>query len=60
MNFTININNIWPEYERFKYMMEWFYKSKNKKTRLKILKYCCRLANDFIGYKKFNYKSLKL
>ena len=55
---NIDINTIFPEYKRFKYMRNWFYKSKNRKTKFKILKHCSKLVNDFIGYKKFRIKSL--
>lgn len=55
---NIDINTIFPEYKRFKYMLNWFCKSKNRKTKLKILKHCSKLVNDFVGYKKFKIKSL--
>lgn len=57
---TINIEEQFPELKRFKYMMKWYSKSKNTKTKIRIIKHCVKIANKFFsGKRKWKVKVLK-
>lgn len=57
---TINIEKTFQELKRFKYMMHWYKKSKNSKTKIKIAKHCVKIANNFCNGKyKWKVKVLK-
>ena len=47
----VNIEDIFPEVKRINYMMRWCKKSKNLKTRIKILKHCLKITNNFLDGK---------
>lgn len=56
----INIEKQFPELKRFKYMMQWYRKSKNAKTKIKIIKHCVKIANKLCNGKlKWKVKVLK-
>ncbi len=58
VNITIDIKNVFPEYKRFKYMVNWCNKSKNKKTKIRIIKHCIKLVNEMSKHNKLKFKSL--
>lgn len=57
---SINIEKQFPELKRLKYMMKWCSKSKNTKTKIRIIKHCVKIANKFCrGKHKWKVKVLR-
>lgn len=57
-NISVNIEQFYPELKRIKYMMRWYRKSKNNKTKIKVVKHCVKIANSFKAL-KFKVKVLR-
>lgn len=54
----VNVEKLFPELERFNYMMRWCKRSKNIKTKIKIVKHCIKIANSLCK-SKYKMKVLR-